>query len=177
MDIKKTFSIVSRRLSNIIRYNNTPRIKEENVAEHSFFVAFYVMILSDLVPNIDKYRAITLALVHDIEESISGDISHNIKTKYPDLNEALEKMNYLIADEVFGAGKYLDLWKETRKPETLESKLVLLADKLSAYLYSNDEVDMGNSFMKSIRDKNLKLLQDILYSTPEFSEIRRSLNL
>ncbi len=179
MDINKTFSTVSRRLSSIIRYNNTPRIKEENVAEHSFYVAFYVMILSDFVQGIDKHKAVLLALVHDIEESISGDIPHNVKLKYPDLNDSLERMNYLIASEIFGSrhSKYLDLWKETRIHDTLESKLVDLADKLSVYLYSSDEVSMGNSFMCKIKNDVLKNLEKILCNTPEFSEIKKVLKL
>ncbi len=36
-----------RRLSNIQRYNTTPRISDESVAEHSYFVALTSLVLCD----------------------------------------------------------------------------------------------------------------------------------
>ena len=168
MDINKVFSIINRRLSNIVRYNNTPKIISENVAEHSFFVTFYVMILGDLIENLNIEKALELALIHDIEESISGDIPHNIKQKYPFLNKSLEDMNLLIASEIFeNNNKYVSLWKEERAGITLESKLVLFADILSGYLYTRNELAMGNIFMQEInleqKNRLIQMLDDTIF--------------
>lgn len=176
MNLKNIFSKVNRRLSNIERYNNTPRIKNENVAEHSYFVAFYVMMLADLVLEIDKERAMCLALIHDVEESISGDIPHNIKLKYPEMNKSLEKMNLLIAKDIFEDGDYLELWKETREHETLESKLVLFCDILSGYMYTKDEIKMGNTFMEYINSKQKEFLLGELSKEKRFKGIEEKIN-
>ena len=44
---------VQRRLTNIIRWNTTPKIVSESVSSHSYFVTLYSMYLSDYLK--DKY--------------------------------------------------------------------------------------------------------------------------
>lgn len=179
MTVKKVITTVNRRLSNILRYNNTPRIRGESVAEHSFYVAFYVMMLSDFVEGIDKDKALCMALLHDVEEAISGDIPQNVKNEYPVLNEALEEMNFLIAKKIFTGvdEKYLNLWCSTREINTLESKLVLLADILSGYMYTLDELNMGNTFMKHINLYQYEKIQSIISKEPKFEVLSEVLQL
>lgn len=173
----KLFRGVNRRLSNIIRYNNDPRIKGESVAEHSYFVTFYVMIFGDIVDNIDMERAMKLALIHDIEESISGDLPHTVKVKYPELNLAFEKMNLEITKEIFkGMDDYVELWKEVRECKTKEAKLVLLADIVSAVLYSDNEVKMGNIFMKEIHENGLQRLSKFIDDNREYAFVWKMFN-
>ena len=168
MNIGTLFSKVNRRLSNIERFNNTPRIHKESVAEHSYFVSFYVMVLSEMIPDIDVEKSIKLALLHDIEEIISGDLPHTVKLKYPEFNDTLEKMNLLIVKEIFNDNKYIDLWKEVRLLNTKESKLVHLADMISVLLYTRDEIKMGNEFMEEIYNKERKYIGEFIEKYPEF---------
>ena len=163
IDYNKLFSIVNRRLSNIIRFNTVARNNKESVAEHSFFVSFYAMFLSDLIEGIDKEKVIKLALIHDLEESISGDIPHNVKDKYPDLNLAIEKMNLEIVKEIFQDEKeYIELWKETRRVDSKEAALMKLCDIISVLLYAEDEIKQGNTFMIPIRENYKKLFNDVV---------------
>ena len=53
------------RMKHIIRYSNIQRISNENIAEHSFFVAANILELSkEYEFNIGK--ALQMAIVHDI---------------------------------------------------------------------------------------------------------------
>ena len=177
MNLKNLFSSVNRRLSNIERYNNTPRNHKESVAEHSYFVTFYVMILSNYIKKIDSSKAMKLALIHDIEEVISGDFPHSIKLKYPSFESSLDSMNLLIINEIFSENEYIDLWKEARESKTKESKLVNFADRLAGYLYTKDELLMGNQFMKDIHLEQEKYLREFIQNNSEYQEIGKELGL
>ena len=174
MNLSDIFSIVNRRLSNITRFNNTPRICKETVAEHSYFVAFCVMLLSDFLENVNLEKALKLALIHDVEEAISGDLPHDVKMKYPSFNVALEEMNLSIAHEIFGDQiQYIDLWEETRDTKTIEAKLVKFADMFSVLMYCNNEINMGNSYMKDIYSRQLKLINEFIKKNSEFTFAKR----
>ena len=65
-----------QRMSNMIRYNNAVHIHNENVAEHSFYVAMYAMCICDFLHTGDKFRAVAMekALIHDVHDSEISDI-------------------------------------------------------------------------------------------------------
>lgn len=173
MNIPKLFYTVTRRLSNIERFNNTPRINRESVAEHSYFVAFYCMILSRFVKNIDREKVFKLALVHDIEETISGDLPHDIKLKYPEFNDTLEKMNMSIVKEIFDNNEeFVEVWSESRTTKTKESQLLKLADLLSVLLYARDEFLTGNKFMGQIYTLQIERIVSFISEFPEFEFIK-----
>lgn len=174
MEVKEIFSTVNRRLTNIERYNNTPRIYKESVAEHSYFVSFYAMYLSRYYKDkINVQRVLEMCLVHDIEESISGDVPQNTKNSFPKLNDALEEMNKTIADKILGDDKYfLNLWEEYRDHKTLESKIVYISDKLSVLFYTDDEIRLGNTFMIPINEFTIKLLNELVIYHEEYKPIQ-----
>ncbi len=107
----------------------------EDVAQHSFETATITLLLSYSVEkDIDKEKAIQMSVIHDWAESVTGDLSKERSEAIGD--EAKMKMEEsvmeesLIGDLSFGES-LLDLWREYTKGETLESKLVFIADRLS----------------------------------------------
>lgn len=144
-------------LGEIIRYNNRPKIKHENVAEHSFYVVTTVLKICQLykIDEKTKLKALEFAAIHDLPEIFLGDIPYDTKVNNPLLVEALEKAEltsmYVRMPEF--AKQYEQFLKE-EKEETLAYLIVKLADTVSVLQYSNREIELGNRSeqMKSIND-------------------------
>ena len=83
-------------LDYIIRYSNVPRIKDETVAAHSFFVAMEVYQLREkYVFNLDK--AIHIALCHDLPETYIDDFVN----AGADIIAVLEPLAVLLSPKQF----------------------------------------------------------------------------
>jgi 5'-deoxynucleotidase YfbR-like HD superfamily hydrolase len=169
----------SRRLSGIERYNTTPRIKSENVAEHSFWVAFTSMILMDYLEKEKGYifvedgkaQILQRALMHDIEESFSGDAPAVLKRKGNGIvKEAMQVINVgIVRDmlEVIPNDNVADVLRDNMFYRWESSKsdvhgIVAIADKLSAVFYAMQEVRMGNTYFRSILANLITILGEHL---------------
>ena len=128
-------------LKYIIRYNNLPKISNESVAEHSFFVSSITLKLSELY-EFNLETALTMAITHDYVEIFISDVPRNVKDKYPSLNETLALVERQAWVDKFP--EYNSLNEEFEAKETDESKIVQLADSLSVLQYVYTEVNLGN---------------------------------
>lgn len=165
LSLEKLLLGSSSRLKNIVRFSNSHRIQDESVAEHSFSTALYSLVigedLRDQGVEINVELAVKRALLHDIEESHSGDFIRQFKHSDPILKEAIEKASEKFAVQLFremspqGATKLLKLWANA-KERTCEGMLVEFADFLSVLAYIAREVKMGNM---SILVENQESLQ------------------
>ena len=165
------------RLSCIIRFNNTPKIVGESVAEHSYYVTFLSMLLADFIEEnskvaIDRDVMYKMAIIHDMEEIISGDIIKVLK--HGGLKEELEKMNHrsmeFLTDVLGRKGKeYLRIWETLKDKGTIESKIIDLADWLSIIVYSVREIHMGNKYFEEILEFVIKKIMD--YNDPDLGSI------
>ena len=147
------------RLSAIIRYNNTPKINGESVAEHSYYVTFAAMLVGDYLTAehglpVDRLKLMKMALLHDVEEIISGDIIKILKSG--GFKEELEKMNKRSMEYLTGtldkqlAQHYYDLWAATKSKDSLEAKLLDFVDLLVVIIYSIRECHLGNKYFLEI---------------------------
>ena len=110
----------------------------ESVASHTLLMIVLVFFFSEKYRYScrKKVKLIEMALIHDLAESITGDITpktmnENRKRKLED--EAFAK----IAEKIGTKGlkrKYLELWYEYQSKESFESKCVHLLDKLEMVL-------------------------------------------
>ena len=139
----------------VFRSNKTSIHRQESSAEHSWKLAIMALIAAPyLDKKIDVNRAIKMALIHDIVEIITGDIS--IRTLYSDkLVKEQKKENEekaiqeIIKDlDINNRNLLYDLWNEFEKNETYEAQFINARDKLEAQLQQN-----------KIRD--IKTLQDL----------------
>lgn len=154
MKVKGLLLGSSSRLQNIVRYSNSHKIQDESVAEHSFSTALYCLVIGQELRNggleIDVELAVKRALIHDIEESHSGDFIRTFKHSDPELAKAIEKAAKSFAKKLFTemasgpvAQNLLGMW-ENAKDRSLEGMLVEFADFLSVVSYVLREVSMGN---------------------------------
>lgn len=147
-------------LKHIIRYNNIPKITNESVAEHTFFVTAIVLKLNNYYKfNLEK--ALVMATIHDFIETYISDIPRNVKNKYKKLNDVLVEVEKDAWNDIYPEYKiYID---ELEENKTIEAKIVNLADTLSVLQYSSTEVKLGNEgYMKQVFiDINKKINKNI----------------
>lgn len=129
------------RLDYLVRYSNVPRIHDESVASHSFFVAAIVIKLHEKY-KFDLSRAVLMAVCHDIPEARTNDVSHEIQKLYPEIKEALRAAEARVLDELPSAIKSAVI--EYNTAATIEARVVHLADALQCNQYASHEVQMGN---------------------------------
>jgi len=127
----------------IQRYSITPRITNETVAEHSFFVATYVMELYNDY-KFDLNKAVQMAIIHDFAESFIGDITLSTKTMCPDLVEAVSNAEKEVMFQNFPSFIY-ELYREYDQRTSVESLIVKLADTMQVKQYAGNEIELGNN--------------------------------
>jgi 5'-deoxynucleotidase YfbR-like HD superfamily hydrolase len=129
------------RLSYIKRYSNVPKIKEESVAEHAFFVSAIVIKLHEEY-EFDLGKALLLAVSHDMAEMELNDCPHIIKKKYPSIALAYEECEKEVRELL--PKPVSDAIQEFDEASTIEAKIVQLADAIQCIQFSRNEVDLGN---------------------------------
>lgn len=154
-------------LAYITRYSGVPRIKNESVAEHSFFVASLVIKLHEIY-DFDLGTALQMAITHDWAESFIGDITWRVKKQNPSINQAV-----ILAEETamlnnFNKDVY-ETWIDYCSQEVIEAKVVLMADIIQVIQYAEHEVMLGNvGHMTEIVNATYKRLEQLKEQLNEF---------
>src|SRR5438874_9116377 len=151
--------ILDRTAAHIKRYHTTPMFAQESVAEHSHYVAMIARLICYTLEQagrpVDTLRAVDLAMIHDYEEAISGDIISTFKHSDPEFVELLDRLTDKAIDQVFESlpdqlsAYYIELWRG-HNAGSLEGQIVSVADKLAGLAYSNEQLQMGNQFMEPV---------------------------
>ena len=164
--------ILDRSAAHIKRYHTTPMFAQESVAEHSHFVAMITRIICHVLEQVghpvDTLRAVDLALIHDYEEAISGDIISTFKHSDPELTGLLERLTDRAIDRVFDplppelGGYFIELWRG-HNSGSLEGQVVSVADKLAGLSFAHEQLQMGNQFMEPVYRRFVWLIGTIPY--------------
>jgi len=106
----------------------------ESVADHTFRVCLLALVLSrDADPPLDRERCLAMALVHDLAESLVGDITPfdgiSVAEKHGREREAMAHLCGMLGDD-----EVLRLWEEYQAAETPEARFVKDLDKLETVL-------------------------------------------
>ena len=127
-----------------VRYNNRHRIHNEDLAQHSFMVAYNILKIG-FNYNIDSsivYKACAMAIVHDCPEMFTSDIPHDCKTKHPELKSLLSTIEKEFIKEEMPELQVL--YNEYAQGISLAYTLVELGDAISVLQYVNREIIHGN---------------------------------
>ena len=113
---------------------------KESVAEHCFCTTFIAYVISELEPEVDALKLISMCLLHDLAEARIGDLN-TVQKKYVRADEptALEDAARGLA---FGRN-LLNLVREYSENRTAEAKLSHDADQLALILELKDLMDIG----------------------------------
>ena len=133
----------------------------ESVADHSFGVAVMAMVFSDM-GNMDTQKMISMALLHDLAESITGDfvpgeISEETKHAVEDQTMA-EILSKLPTDLAL---RYGNLWKEYLEGKSKESLLLHELDRLEMAVQATKYMREGfsNEKLQEFIDSSRKKIQ------------------
>ena len=148
-------------LRNLVRYQTAPRVSQETVAEHSFFVAAYVLKLNDYY-EFDLLKALQTAILHDVSEVFISDVPHPIKKAFPLINDELNKAENEV-NKKFISEEFSNNLEEFNNLSSPEGIMVALGDILSVVSYSKYEITLGNSkYMKDVLMKTTERYLDVI---------------
>ncbi|KAJ6258459.1 hypothetical protein Dda_6500 [Drechslerella dactyloides] len=110
----------------------------ESIADHMYRMSVITMLCPD--PKIQKDKCVKMAIVHDMAESLVGDITPLDGIPKPEKHRReLETMEYLtktllapISESV--AGEFMDLWTEYETGQTPEAVFVKDVDRYELIL-------------------------------------------
>ena len=119
--------------------------KPESVADHSYLTAIMSMVIADR-RGLNGNKAMKIALLHDLAESITGDyipddLSKKTRAKKNKEEAAMKSLLSKLPPRI--RSNYTKLWREYRAMTSKESKLVNQLDKLEMALQANDYMKKG----------------------------------
>ena len=104
----------------------------ETVAAHSWGVSF--LVLNTLPAHYDKERALTYAVLHDLGESIVGDITPFDGISHAEKREQETQAMNVLCSELPNGPELLAIWKEYERQDNAEAKFVRQLDRLDMAL-------------------------------------------
>lgn len=138
------------RLKHTYRYSSVPVLVRENVAEHSFWTAIIgIAIAVEMQMSRQEIGKVALkALLHDVEESMTGDLIREMKYFNEETRDAIALVEREFARRIFaklGAlGPWFESWWLQSKDPSPTGRVVALADLLCVIMYVDHERSLGN---------------------------------
>ena len=157
------------KLSNIVRYSQQNKIKDETVAEHSYYVSWFVNRLCTKYSLSDTIRLMALeaALLHDVPEVITNDITYDVKRMIPEVPGLLQPYEEEVIRE-HSSRAHKVLFNPETNDEIVAKKIVKHADILSVLQYCQNEEALGNNNFTELRkatEKRVKESRDALIAS------------
>lgn len=143
----------------------------ESIADHCFGVVFLTYYLSSLIENkIDRNKAVSIAIVHEIGETRVGDIPF-VTLKYFQNKDSMETQ--AIEDVLMPLGsdiakESLELFKEFEEGNSIEGRFVKAIDKLEMLVTAAEYEKAGFSGLKDFWDN--KFTFKVFEEFPEISD-------
>lgn len=156
-------------LDTVKRWNGYYNLVPDNDATHSFRVASLALFNGLLErekfqkKDLDLYKLVGKAVLHDAPESVGGDILQNTKTANPETKHAFEGYEKGIAHAMIAKlpemfhEEVIELMAECKSDDE-EGRMVDIADKLDALIKSNLEM-RNNPYYAETYYSQLKKIQ------------------
>lgn len=151
------------KLNDLTRYNTRPRIKDESVAVHSYYVVLLTMMLCDklYVSKSVKMLAVKKAALHDLPEIKLSDVPYSVKQDIPELKEILDNNEDRVLAEIIDSPKNF-FTLDDYSIEVKSSLIVKIADKLSVVQYCLSEAQLGNTSFVKIKEDTIKQIDKLI---------------
>ncbi len=169
------FAFLSR-MRHIYRWSLMRNVTRENIMEHSLQVAMIahgLALINNRIFNgdINPERVALLAVYHDSNETITGDLPTPIKYYNPDIQESYRVLEDLSKEKLITLLPK-SLQEDYRKvlffdENSPEGRLVKSADRICAYIKCVEELKAGNGEFQKAQQAIMKKIEDI--DLPEVS--------
>ncbi|SMC42318.1 HD domain-containing protein [Papillibacter cinnamivorans] len=120
------------------RHSWTSTGRRESVAEHSWRLAVLSMLVGDQLPGVDMEKVLTMCLIHDFGEAVTGDIPSFLKTQENDRTELLAVRDLLSGLPKEPGESWRALFDEMAELKTPEAKVFKALDKMEAVISHNE---------------------------------------
>lgn len=108
--------------------------RQESAAEHSWRLCLFGMLVSRLYPELDATRIMQLCVVHDLGETINGDIPAPEQTESKSDQERDDMLDLLRPLPGDMQSEMLSLWEEYEYASSPEARVVKALDKIETLL-------------------------------------------
>ncbi|NQV29451.1 MAG: HD domain-containing protein [Candidatus Marinimicrobia bacterium] len=133
-----------------------PEVDAESIAAHSFGMSMLILYLRPTLQStgINVERALNMAMIHDIAESIVGDLTPEDNVLLEDKHRAEAEAFDQIVRGVSEGEYFKELWDEFEGNKSAEARLVKRIDKLDmliqAYVYEKKFSTRLDSFWENM---------------------------
>ncbi|HHW23261.1 MAG TPA: 5'-deoxynucleotidase [Clostridiaceae bacterium] len=169
-DGQHSFFAFLSRMRHIYRWSLMRNVTRENIMEHSLQVAMVahgLALINNRIfnGNVNPEKVALLAIYHDSNETITGDLPTPIKYFNPDIQESYRALEDISKE------KLLSLLPEPLKEDyrnvlffdenSPEGKLVKAADRICAYIKCIEELKAGNGEFQKAQQAIMKRIENI----------------
>lgn len=140
-----------RTASIVPRWSIVWTLTRDTVANHSFYVTYYSAIIAKLLGwRGDWSELMMLALTHDLDETITGDVVSPIKAEILDAERAADFIDMKMRERLPGIVRITDGITDCEDNPAREQmidecwQIIKAADRLDALLFLIGERRMGN---------------------------------
>jgi len=141
-----------RTASIVPRWSIVWTLTRDTVANHSYYVTLYARKIAQLLNWGGNWGTLVfLALTHDLDETITGDVVSPIKSEILDGERAADfiemKMRERLPDIMYETNKITDCDGNPAKERMIDEcwRIIKAADRLDALLFLIGERRMGNA--------------------------------
>lgn len=154
--------------SKVRRWSQIHCAREESSLEHTAAVALIALKIANECPyDVNVAKLLTKALLHDMEETITGDIMTPVKYHDEELTKAIKSFEReagkTVAEKVFGDWSY-EYWLNA-KDHTVEGSIIRIADKAAVVYKFKQEISLGNSSFCQYEENIWNALHEIKCET------------
>lgn len=123
-------------LKDTLRSAHTSTGRKESTAEHTWRLCLMALLFEDQYPELDILKLIKICIIHDLGETISGDIAAVDQVAGTDKSyEERKDLQQLVAPLPNNLqDKILNLWDDYDKAASPEAQLAKALDKLETIL-------------------------------------------
>lgn len=133
---------VAEKLKCNTRHCYTSSGRHESVAEHSWRLGLFAMLVANEFPEADMDKVIRMCLIHDLGEAFTGDIPSFEKTKNDEKKEENVLDEWIASFPEPERSHWQALYEEMNALETTEAKIYKALDKMEAII-QHDESDIS----------------------------------
>lgn len=133
---------VAEKLKCNTRHCYTSSGRHESVAEHSWRLGLFAMLVANEFPEADMDKVIRMCLIHDLGEAFTGDIPSFEKTKNDEKKEENVLDEWIASFPEPERSQWQALYEEMNALETTEAKIYKALDKMEAII-QHDESDIS----------------------------------
>jgi 5'-deoxynucleotidase YfbR-like HD superfamily hydrolase len=180
------FVELTYKLDHIFRCSTVPILRPQSVAEHSFHVAQLAFIaVADLFEHLevtdivqDTFNStiiINLALMHDVEEGLIGDILYPVKNANDLMKQACAVTTFDAWEKQLDGGsdsalsRNIKVFARDNDKPCFERRIVSICDMLELVYTMVAEMELGNRHKRIV--EIYKFGADILPTLPEWDKV------